>query len=106
MTRECHVRFCERLGVRLPGATLPTGTANCRRNTCYMPTSRYQSKRLQRSPLHNLPHEGLNFDNCSKGSRALARIGRQKLFSEHPVCQPFFVRSRNQARLDERLAAK
>jgi RNA-directed DNA polymerase len=23
MTRECHVRFCERLGVRLPGATLP-----------------------------------------------------------------------------------
>ena len=21
MTRECHVRFCERLGVRLPGAT-------------------------------------------------------------------------------------
>jgi hypothetical protein len=26
MTRECHVRFCERLGVRLPGATLPTGT--------------------------------------------------------------------------------
>ena len=26
MTRECHVRFCERLGVRLPGATLPPGT--------------------------------------------------------------------------------
>ena len=26
MTRECHVRFCERLGVRLPGATLPTET--------------------------------------------------------------------------------
>src|ERR1700722_1957223 len=26
MTRECHVRFCERLGVRLPGATLPTRT--------------------------------------------------------------------------------
>ena len=26
MTRECHVRFCERLGVKLPGATLPTGT--------------------------------------------------------------------------------
>jgi len=24
MTRECHVRFCERLGVKLPGATLPT----------------------------------------------------------------------------------
>jgi hypothetical protein len=23
MTRECHVRFCERLGVKLPGATLP-----------------------------------------------------------------------------------
>ncbi len=22
MTRECHVRFCERLGVKLPGATL------------------------------------------------------------------------------------
>ena len=28
MTRECHVQFCERLGVKLPGATLPTGTAN------------------------------------------------------------------------------
>ncbi len=27
MTRECHVRFCERLGVRLPGATLPLGTS-------------------------------------------------------------------------------
>ena len=26
MTRECHVRFCERLGVRLPGATLPSRT--------------------------------------------------------------------------------
>jgi hypothetical protein len=26
MTRECHVRFCERLGVRLPGATLPLMT--------------------------------------------------------------------------------
>jgi hypothetical protein len=26
MTRECHVRFCERLGVKLSGATLPTGT--------------------------------------------------------------------------------
>ena len=26
MTRECHVRFCERLGVRLPGATLPPRT--------------------------------------------------------------------------------
>ena len=26
MTRECHVRFCERLGVRLPGATLPPMT--------------------------------------------------------------------------------
>ena len=26
MTRECHVRFCERLGVGLPGATLPPGT--------------------------------------------------------------------------------
>jgi hypothetical protein len=26
MTRECHVRFCERLGVKLPGATLPTET--------------------------------------------------------------------------------
>jgi hypothetical protein len=25
MTRECPVRFCERLGVKLPGATLPTG---------------------------------------------------------------------------------
>jgi len=24
--RECHVRFCERLGVRLPGATLPERT--------------------------------------------------------------------------------
>ena len=24
MTRECHVQFCERLGVKLPGATLPT----------------------------------------------------------------------------------
>ena len=24
MTRECHVRFCERLGVKFPGATLPT----------------------------------------------------------------------------------
>jgi len=24
--RECHVRFCERLGVRLPGATLPLET--------------------------------------------------------------------------------
>src|SRR5580658_6951651 len=23
MTRECHVRFCERLGVKLPGATHP-----------------------------------------------------------------------------------
>ena len=28
MTRECHVRFCERLGVKLPGATLPTGIQN------------------------------------------------------------------------------
>jgi hypothetical protein len=27
MTRECHVQFCERLGVKLPGATLPTGLA-------------------------------------------------------------------------------
>src|SRR6202035_3877516 len=26
MTRECHVRFCERLGVKFPGATLSTGT--------------------------------------------------------------------------------
>jgi hypothetical protein len=26
MTRECHVRFCERLGVKLPGATLPPAT--------------------------------------------------------------------------------
>ena len=26
MTRECHVRFCERLGVKLPGATLPLMT--------------------------------------------------------------------------------
>ena len=26
MTRECHVRFCERLGVKLPGATLPPPT--------------------------------------------------------------------------------
>ena len=25
MTRECHVRFCERLGVKLPRATLPGG---------------------------------------------------------------------------------
>jgi hypothetical protein len=24
MTRECPVRFCERLEVKLPGATLPT----------------------------------------------------------------------------------
>jgi hypothetical protein len=27
MTRECHVRFSERLGVKIPVATLPTGTA-------------------------------------------------------------------------------
>ena len=26
MTRECHVQFCERLGVKLPGATLPSAT--------------------------------------------------------------------------------
>lgn len=26
MTRECRVRFCERLGVKLPGATLPAMT--------------------------------------------------------------------------------
>lgn len=25
MTRECHVRFREGLGVKVPGATLPTG---------------------------------------------------------------------------------
>src|SRR5580658_234603 len=29
MTRECHVRFCERLGVKLPGATHPPGTMDC-----------------------------------------------------------------------------
>ena len=27
MTRECPVRFCERLGVKLLGATLPPGTS-------------------------------------------------------------------------------
>ena len=26
MTRECHVRICEGLGVKFPGATRPTGT--------------------------------------------------------------------------------
>jgi len=29
MRRESHVRFCERLGVKLPGATLPTPTQEC-----------------------------------------------------------------------------
>jgi hypothetical protein len=33
MTRECPVRFCERLGVKLPGATLP--------GTIYRPLVRY-----------------------------------------------------------------
>jgi hypothetical protein len=28
MTRECHVRFCERLGVKIPGATLPPGKSS------------------------------------------------------------------------------
>jgi len=28
MSREAHVQFCERLGVRFPGATLPPGTAD------------------------------------------------------------------------------
>jgi hypothetical protein len=28
MSREAHVQFCERLGVRLPGATLPRGIPN------------------------------------------------------------------------------
>jgi hypothetical protein len=26
MTRECHVRICEGLGVKFPGATRPPGT--------------------------------------------------------------------------------
>ncbi len=30
LTRECHVRFCERLGVELYGATLPSGTCKLR----------------------------------------------------------------------------
>jgi hypothetical protein len=30
MTRERHVRFCERLGVKLLGATLPAGSKNPR----------------------------------------------------------------------------
>jgi len=29
MTRECPVRFCERLGVKLPGATLPPSNCRC-----------------------------------------------------------------------------
>ena len=33
MTRECHVRFCERLGVKLSGATLPTGVHHLGLNT-------------------------------------------------------------------------
>src|ERR1017187_2352729 len=31
MTRECHVRICEGLGVKFPGATRPTGTPDRRR---------------------------------------------------------------------------
>ena len=33
MTRECPVRFCERLGVKLPGATHPPGTMCWTRKT-------------------------------------------------------------------------
>ena len=34
MTRECHVRFCERLGVKLPGATLPGVTRSLETFRC------------------------------------------------------------------------
>jgi hypothetical protein len=36
MTRECHVRFCESLGVKLPGATVRPAKAGVfsRRQTC------------------------------------------------------------------------
>src|SRR5580692_3779809 len=36
-------------------------------------TSRYQSKRLQRSPLPNLLHEGLNLDAAARGSPSPVR---------------------------------
>jgi hypothetical protein len=38
MTRECPVRFCERLGVKLPGATLPGESVVGR----YVPEFRYR----------------------------------------------------------------
>jgi hypothetical protein len=40
MTRECHVRFCERLGVKHPGATLPPATPDF---TLPMRSTRYSA---------------------------------------------------------------
>jgi len=48
MRREVHVRFCERLGVRLPGPTLPFGRCySMRRGRVFLGTTP-SKKRVQR----------------------------------------------------------
>ena len=50
MTRECPVRFCERLGVKLPGATLPANSV-----WPIATTSRLIDKNLSREAVGLLP---------------------------------------------------